>query len=411
MPDTSPFAPDVKECPYPAYDRWREESPVLWSEEIEAWLVTGYEEVRHILMTHEDFSSMNSVFGGPTVEHPEFPSIINVDQPLHHKLRSLVAKAFTPRTIDEVWEPLISRRVNEMLDAVCEKDEFDVVADLSYPLPVKMIADVIGVDSADFAYFKERSDSMVTNLGRLPYPEVGSEQEHNHERREDPESDPRDRDEEIKPIAFYFLEQIEDRRANSRDDLITRLVDAEIDGEQLEDIEVIAFLILLLIAGNETTTNLITQAVRGLVEHPDLIDRVNGDPELMEKMIEEALRWEAPIQSFYRRARRDLDLGGTAVKEGDALLVLFGGANRDEAKYECPEDFDADRGSPDHLAFGGGIHVCLGASLARLEARLALEGVVKRFSALEPIEDDQAWADTPFFRGMTSYRLNFTERS
>ena len=279
MPDTSPFATDVKECPYPAYDRWRAESPVLWSEEIEAWLVTGYEEVRHILMTHEDFSSMNSVFGGPTVEHPEFPSIITVDQPLHHKLRALVAKAFTPRTIDEVWEPLISRRVDQMLDAVCEKDEFDVVADLSYPLPVKMIADVIGVDSADFAYFKERSDSMVTNLGRLPYPEVGSEHEHNHEGREDPESDPRD--EEVKPIAFYFLEQIEDRRSNPRDDLITRLVDAEIDGEQLEDIEVTAFLILLLIAGNETTTNLITQAVRGLVEHPDLIDRVNGDPELM----------------------------------------------------------------------------------------------------------------------------------
>jgi cytochrome P450 len=408
MPDTSPFTTDVKECPYPAYDRWREESPVLWSEEIEAWLVTGYEEVRHILMTHEDFSSMNSVFGGPTVEHPEFPSIITVDQPLHHKLRGLVAKAFTPKTIDEVWEPVISRRVNEMLDAVCETDEFDVVADLSYPLPVKMIADILGVDSADFAYFKGRSDSMVKGLGRLPYPEVGSEEEHQHERREHPEGDPRD--EEIKPLGLYFLEQIEDRREHPRDDLITRLVEAEVDGEQLDDIEVTAFLILLLIAGNETTTNLITQAVRGLVEHPDLIDRVNGDPELMEKMIEEALRWEAPIQSFYRRARRDLDLGGTAVKEGDALLVLFGAANRDEAKYECPEDFDPERGSPDHLAFGGGVHVCLGASLARLEARLALEGVVKRFSALEPIEDDHTWADTPFFRGMTSYRLKFTER-
>ena len=129
-------------------------------------------------------------------------------------------------------------------------------------------------------------------------------------------------------------------------------------------------------------------------------------------MIEEALRWEAPIQSFYRRARRDLELGGTAVKEGDALLVLYGAANRDEAKYECPEEFDPERGTPDHLAFGGGIHVCLGASLARLEARLALEGVVKRFSALEPVEGfEEDWADTPFFRGMTSYRLKFTERA
>ena len=410
MTNTSPFAADVKECPYPAYDRWRSESPVLWSDEIEAWLVTGYAEAQHILTTHADFSSMNSVFGGATVEHPEFPSIINVDEPLHRKLRGLVAKAFTPRTIDEVWEPLISRRVDEMLDAVCEQDEFDVVADLSYPLPVKMIADVIGVDSKDFAYFKERSDSMVTNLGRLPYPEVGAENEHEHERRDDPHGDPAD--EEIKPLPFYFLGEIEDRRINPRDDLITRLVEAEVDGEQLNDIEVTAFLILLLIAGNETTTNLITQAVRALVEHPELIDRLHNDPELMEKMIEEALRWEAPIQSFYRRANRDLELGGTAVKEGDALLVLYGAANHDAAKYECPEDFDPERGSPDHLAFGGGIHTCLGASLARLEARLALAGIVKRFSALEPVEDFSAeWADTPFFRGMTSYRLKFTERA
>ncbi len=229
MANANPFAADVKQCPYPSYERWRSESPVLWSEQIEAWLVTGHEQVRHILMTDADFSSGNSVFGGATLEHPEFPSIINVDEPLHRKLRGLVAKAFTPKTIDELWEPVISSRVDEMLDAVREQAEFDVVADLSYPLPVKMIADIIGVDSDDFAYFKDRSDATA--------------------------------------------------------------------------------------------------------------------------------------------------------------------------------------GSRDHLAFGGGIHVCLGASLARLEARLALEGVVKRFSSLEPVEDyEHQWADTPFFRGMTGYRLRFSER-
>lgn len=402
MAQTSPFAADVKQCPYPSYDRWRSESPVLWSEEIEAWLITGHEQAHHVLMTHADFSSMNSVFGGATIEHPEFPSIINVDEPLHRKLRGLVAKAFTPRTIDEVWEPMISRRVDEMLDAVCAQDEFEVVADLSYPLPVKMIADIIGVDSDDFEYFKQRSNATVGNLGRLPYPQVGAEHEHRHERR----------DEDTEPLGRYFLAQIEDRRLRPRDDLITRLVEAEVDGEQLTEVEVIAFLTLLLIAGNETTTNLITHAVRGLVEHPDLIERVRGDPELMEKLIEEALRWEAPIQGFYRRANRDLELGGAAVKRGEALLVLYGAANHDAAKYERPDDFDPQRGSRDHLAFGGGIHVCLGASLARLEARLALDGIVRRFASLEPVEgSEQQWADTPFFRGLTSYRLRFQERA
>ncbi|MEE8422165.1 MAG: cytochrome P450 [Dehalococcoidia bacterium] len=402
MTNTSPFAAGVKECPYPAYDEWRAESPVLWNDAIDAWLVTGYEEVRHVLMTHQDFSSMNSVFGGATVEHPEFPSIITVDEPRHRKLRALVAKAFTPKTIDALWEPRICELIDEMLDAVCEKDEFDVVADVAYPLPVKMIAEIVGIDSEHFEYFKERSDATVGNLGRLPYPAPEAEDAHQHE----------PRDEGIQPLSAYFLEQIEDRRANPRDDLITRLVEAEVEREQLDDVEVTAFLILLLIAGNETTTNLITQAVRGFVEHPELIARVHDDPELMEKLIEEALRWEAPIQGFYRRANRDLELGGVSVAGGDALLVLYGAANRDEAKYDCPADFDPDRGDRDHLAFGAGIHVCLGASLARLEARLALEGIVRRFDSLELVDGfEPRWADTPFFRGMTAYRLRFHERA
>ena len=396
--NTSPFTPEMKACPYPAYDEWRAESPVLWSDELEAWIVTGYAEAQHVLLNHELFSSANSVFGGPQTEHPEFPSIINIDEPRHRKLRALVAKAFTPKTLDAVWEPRICGLIDEMLDAVCAKETFDVVADLAYPLPVKMIAEIIGVDSDEFEYFKERSGATVAIIGRLPYRALDSEGEHDHE--------PRDGD--VKPLTEYFLEQVQDRREHPRDDLLTKLIEAEVDGEHLDDVEIVAFLMLLLIAGNETTTNLIAQAVRALVEHPGLMERARSSPKLVEKLIEEALRREAPIQGFYRRATRDTRLAGMAIASGDALLVMYGAANRDGARYDRPAEFAVERRARDHLAFGAGIHFCLGANLARLEARLAIEGVLKRFEALVLAEGfEPAWANTPFFRGMVEYELTF----
>lgn len=397
----NPFTPEMKACPYAGYDEWRAESPVLWSDELGAWVVTGYEAVHHVLTRHELFSSMNSVFGGPQIEHAEFPSIINIDEPRHKQLRSLVAKAFTPKTLDALWEPRICQLIDEMLDAVVAKSSFDVVGDLAYPLPVKMIAEIIGVDSDEFEYFKARSDATVAVIGQLPYPAVGAEDEHEHE----------PLDGEVR-LSEYFLQQIEQRRTHPRGDLITRLIEAEVDGERLTDAEIVAFLILLLVAGNETTTSLIMQAVRALVERPGLMQQVRAEPALVEPLIEEALRWEAPIQGFYRRATRDAEVEGVRVRAGDALYVVYGAANRDSAKYDCPADFRVERGSRDHLAFGAGIHHCLGANLARLEARLAIEGVLKRFETLEPPDGcEPQWGDTPFFRSPVEYRLQFTLRT
>lgn len=394
----NPFSPDVKVCPYPYYEKVRSQQPVQWNPEISAWLVTSYQDVLEVLKDSLTYSSKNSVFGGPELKHPEFPSMINEDEPKHKQLRNLAAKAFTPKTLGETWEPRIRQLTDELLDAAVKKDSFDVIGDLAFPLPVTLIAEIIGVESERFAEFKTWSDEIAQQIGRHDAPP--------------PENRPNIEDfqpTDLGPLFQYFYFAVADRRENPRDDLITRLVQAEIDGERLTDAEVLAFLVLLLVAGNETTTNLIGTAIRGLVKHPELMPRLRAEPALIDGLIEEALRWDAPIQSFYRRATRDAILNGQEVKEGDALLILYAAANWDPEEFACPADLDVERKRRDHLSFGMGTHYCLGANLARLEARVAIQGVLSRFQTLTAPEGyEETWRDTPFFRGMSEYPLSFT---
>jgi cytochrome P450 len=431
--ETNPFSAEMKQCPYPLYDDWREEAPLVWSDEVKAWLVTSYDVAKGILDDNRRFSSKNSVFGGPLVEHPEFPSMINRDEPDHRKLRSLVSKAFTPRTIEEAWEPRIREYIAELLDAVDQRGNgrMEVVGDLAYPLPVQMIAEIIGIPPELHAQFKHWSNLIVQDIGRIPehgyesLEEVAEAVGQETPRTDRPNEEVREemmeymrrvQAGEVEPSLFmYFYMQIFDRRANPKDDLITRLVQAEVDGEHLSDNELIAFLVLLLVAGNETTTNLINHTMRALAGDPDLQAKVRGDRSLLTPLLEEALRWESPIQGFYRRALQDVEVGGVQVKGGDALLILYGAANHDPDKFECPEEVRVDRfagqtGTRDHLAFGYGIHHCLGANLARLEARLAIDGVLSRwdeFSAATA-EDAIEWWDTPFFRGPKAFEVMLT---
>ena len=167
--ETNPFSPEMKQCPYPGYDQWRSEAPLVWSDEVKAWLVTSYDVAKSILDDSQHFSSGNSVFGGPALTHPEFPSMINRDEPDHRKLRSLVSKAFTPRTIEEAWEPRIKEYVDELLDAVEQRGNghIEVVGDLAYPLPVQMIAEIIGIPPALHAQFKHWSNLIVQDIGRI----------------------------------------------------------------------------------------------------------------------------------------------------------------------------------------------------------------------------------------------------
>lgn len=437
--NTNPFTPEMKQCPYTGYDEWRSEAPIVWSDEIQAWMVTDFDVAKQVLEDHETFSSKNSVFGGPQIDHPEFPSMINQDEPEHKKLRALVSKAFTPRTIDEAWEPRIRDYVSELLDAVEARNdgELEIVGDLAYPLPVQMIAEIIGVPPQLFEQFKLWSNRIAQGIGRIPehgyasFEEAAEAAEEALATETTAEDVARSNEQGVQQSAasddqevevdeedslfMYFLQEVQVRRADPRDDLMTRLVEAEVDGEHLTDVELVAFLVLLLVAGNETTTNLINHTIRGLAENPEQQRRLRANPELLAATMEEALRWESPIQSFYRRAHVDTTVAGTEVKAGQAVLVIYGAANRDPGHYECPADFDIERfnvdsGSRDHLAFGRGIHTCLGANLARIEAAAAIQGVLDRFAWIAPAEDqDVEWWDTPFFRGPLAYRVRLED--
>lgn len=389
-----PFSAQVKECPYPHYDGWRDENPVLWNDEMGAWLVLGYKEGVFVLDNHQIFSSTNSVFNPLAQDVQAFPSIINIDEPRHKKLRALAAKAFTPKSLSNDWMPRIKRIVEEQLDGI-DPQTFNVIGDLAFPLPVRMIAEVIGVESEKFAQFKYWSDGLAKGIGgvaRTP-----------------------DEDAEfqtaIMGLNMYFMEQIGQRSVEPRDDLLTHLLQAEIEGEKLTPIEMLAFLVLLLVAGNETTTNLIGTAIRQLAEDPQMMRRIHDDRSLVWNLMEESLRYEAPIQGFYRKATQDVELAGKQIKAGDPLCVLYGAGNRDPKEFKCPEKFNLDGARRDHLAFGKGVHYCLGASLARLEADIAINAVLDRFETLTPIGDQQiTWRPTPFFRGMTEYPVTYSLR-
>lgn len=359
-----------------------------------ASLVTGYKEAVFVLDNHEIFSSTNSVLSPQAEDVQTFPSIINIDEPRHKKLRALAAKAFTPKSLSRDWAPRITRIVEEQLDG-SDRETFNVVGDLAFPLPVRMIAEVIGVESEKFAQFKHWSDELAKGIGGLL---------------RTPEED-MEFQTAIMGLNMYFMEQMQLRREQPRDDLLTRLVEAEVDGEKLTPIELLAFLVLLLVAGNETTTNLIGTAIRQLAENPEMMIRVRNDRSLVWNLMEESLRYEAPIQGFYRKARQDIELAGVQIKNGDPLCVLYAAGNWDPKEFDCPAKFKLDAARRDHLAFGKGVHYCLGASLARLEADSAINAVLDRFDTLTPRPGHEVeWRPTPFFRGMHEYPLTYTLR-
>lgn len=368
-----PWSSAVKQCPYEHYNAWRAAAPIAWSEELSAWLIVGYEEASYVLEHDASFSSRNSIFTPDAENVDAFPSQINADNLRHAQLRALTEQAWVPRWGDQHSLSLVRSITKELLAAFAP-GAFYVVRDLASPFSSRVMASLWGVDREDYDWFVSTSSAFVRGVG-VPMHEE-SEAATNFFSA-------------ATQLRKYIGGQLELRRAEPRDDLLTRLAQAEADGRRLSDSEIHAFFMLNLIIGVETTTSLIANAVRALGEQPAMARRVRDDRTLVWNLIEETLRHDAPVQGLYRRARRDVEISGAQIRAGDALCVLYAAANRDPNYVECPASFNLDGARRDHLAFGRGVHECPAGGLARMVAEVAINAVLDQFETLTPIANDE----------------------
>jgi cytochrome P450 len=347
--------------PFPHYRRMRNSAPVFHDEQSGSWHVFRYDDVQRVLTEHAVFSSR--MVGDDASETGQLfaASLISTDPPRHRQLRSLVTQAFTPRAVDAL-APRISALTEDLLDGMVSAGTADLIRELAYPLPVIVIAELMGIPAEDRSRFKQWSDVIVSQT------RAGAENADHHSTNRE--------------MTEYFLAMIEQRRSRPGDDLISALLAAEIEGQKLSVAELLGFCSLLLVAGNETTTNLIGNAVLCFTEAPEILERLVADPLLLPQAVEEVLRFRSPVQSMYRVTATDTTLGDVPIPAGAPLVAWIGSANRDERQFQRPEQFDIHRGPVRHLAFGQGIHFCLGAPLARLEARIALTAVLSRLPGL-----------------------------
>lgn len=342
--------------PFPWYQEMLANHPV-WRDEEGSVHVFGYTDVSTVL---SDFTRFSSNFGGADdPHHPISQSLIATDPPRHRALRGLVSQGFTPKTIARLG-PRFQEIATDLVDAM-RGPSIDIIEALAYPLPVIVIAELLGIPPEDREQFKRWSDAIVSGV-------------HEAEQSQQVEiADPQ------REMARYFHGMIEWRRQHPGTDLISDLLSASLDGEHLSSGELLGFCVLLLVAGNETTTNLIGNTVDTLMDHSDKVYQRGPNPDEWSPVIEEVLRFRSPVQSMYRVCRIPTQLGGIDLVAGDALVAWIGSANHDPSQFEDPERFFPGRSPNRHIAFGHGVHFCLGAPLARLEARIALATLYTRF--------------------------------
>ncbi|MHA2857837.1 cytochrome P450 [Paenibacillus sp. HGF5] len=331
------------------FRQMRTESPVAAIDGGGAWNVFKYEDVKAVFTNYEVFSSQ----GSSSSDDPIESSVLRQDPPKHRQLRKLVSHAFTPRMIESL-APKIQEITTSLLDEAEKKGKMDIVADLASPLPITVIAEMLGVSMEYRERFKAWSDALV---GDNPDAYYQCQRE----------------------MSEYFSEIAEDRRRHPQDDLITKLVEARIDNEHLTELEIIGFCILLLVAGNETTTNLISSAVLAFDSLPEVRAEVLGDSALLPGAIEEVFRYFSPVQLMFRSVKQDTVLRGQELKQGQFVYIWMASANHDEDVFDQPDVFNIHRNPNPHLGLGSGIHYCMGSQLARMESRIALQTLLDRY--------------------------------
>ncbi|MEE9279881.1 MAG: cytochrome P450 [Myxococcota bacterium] len=384
---------DYRDDPYPILAELRRRAPVHWDRDFHRFVFTRHDDNERVLRDLSFWvdirkSSEEDHYRRAEMMQDREPSMLGLDDPEHKRLRLLVSRAFTPRAVEK-WRPVVHQVALELLDAV-EKSaeaEFDLVQALAAPLPAIAIARLLGVDSAQQADFKKWSEASV-EAGFNPF--ASEEQKARAERAR-------------QALDACFRAEIEKRRAHPGDDLIGKMVLAEEEGDQLTERELVTMCDLLLVAGNVTTSDLIGNGVRALLENPDQLGLLQRRPELLPNAIEEMLRYDPPVTESGRIAPRDIEIGGVAIRQGQSITTVLAAANRDPEVYPDPDRFDIAREDTHHQSFGGGAHLCLGAHLARLETEEAIGGLVARFPRLRRSERSFTYKRVPGFRGLAEY--------
>jgi cytochrome P450 len=400
----NPLAAGYTDDPYPHYRRLRERDPVHRSRLIGGWVLTRYDDVSSILRDNRfladdrklpnfDKNSQQLLKAGvidqEAVERrKQYATMLRTDPPDHTRLRNLVSKAFTPRAV-EALRPRIEAIVEELLDDVAGRGEMDVIRDLAYPLPVIVIAEMLGLPPSERERFKRLSDDLVLGLGVQSMDEMRRSFAAQRE------------------LAEYMREVAEERRREPKDDLMSALLAAEEQGDTLAEEEVLSTIGLLLVAGHETTTNLIGNGLLALFRHPDQLELLRDNPDLLENAIEELLRYDSPVQGTSRFVLEDVQLNGHTVRANQQVALLLGAANRDPARYPEPDRLDITRQSVQPLSFGNGIHYCLGAPLARIEGRIAFAALLERFPNMLLANSNVEWSKNLVLRGVNSLPVTF----
>jgi hypothetical protein len=392
----NPLSPRVYNNPYPTYATLRSKDPVHWSPLMDSWVLSRYADVDAVLRDHKRFSSdsrnrqrsrgrqvQTAMAGGD-------PSMLFLDPPDHTRLRALVSKAFTPQAI-EALKPRIQTIVTELLDQIADPTAFDLMDTIAYPLPVIVMAELLGVPPEDREQFKIWSDQRARAL--------------------EPTIKPHEVQAAIRAgeaLDAYFLNIINIRRKEPRPDLISSLVAAEEAGDKLTQREVVVMLRLLLVAGNETTTNLIGNGMLALLQHPEQLQLLRDNPHLMPAAVEELLRYDPPVQVDGRTVFEDVEIRGRQVRKGQGVVLLLGAANHDPEVFNHPERLDITRQEASNIAFGRGIHHCLGAPLARLEGRIAFAALLEHYSDIRLLTTHPSFKDNIVLRGLRTLPVGAT---
>jgi cytochrome P450 len=379
-----PLGEDVQADPYPVYRWYREHEPVSFNPDLNAWFLFRFEDVIRALHDNRVFISGQGINLNPA-QTSAGRTLISTDNPVHHQLRSAISAYFTPRAVS-VFEPRVRALVTERLDAFAHQGGCELMADFAIPIPVIVVGDLLGVRPEDRAQFREWADVLVHQDPSRP-------------------STTEPAKEAAAAIGSYFTAVIEDRRRHPGEDLISALLRTTVDGEPLPMGDLIGFGFLLIVAGTETTTNLVGNAVLAFDGHRDQYTVVRDDPSLVAGALEEVLRWDAPVQAMARVAVEDLKFGDVAIPAGSRVQMRFGSANHDEAEFTDAEAFDIHRSMTRHVGLGHGIHYCLGASLSRLEGRIMFEELVRRIPDWELVRHDR-WPSVEV-RGPAHVELSF----